>query len=98
MRKILVTLFLATSLLLRAEPAERFTVTVRGHGPDVLLIPGLACSSSVWNPTADHFDGHYRMHLIQVAGFAGTPAQGNATGPVLQPLVKSSTPTLNPTN
>ena len=28
----------------------------------------------------------YRYHLVQVAGFAGEPARGNAEGPVLAPL------------
>ena len=67
--------------------SDRITVTVRGHGPDVVLIPGLTCSSAVWDATAAQLEGHYRLHLIQVNGFAGTPAQANAQGPVVQPTV-----------
>src|SRR5882724_1259443 len=67
--------------------SNRMTVTVRGHGPDVLLIPGLATSSAVWDATASHLENHFRLHIIQVAGFAGSPAQGNAQGPVMQPTV-----------
>lgn len=67
--------------------SNRMTVTVRGHGPDVLLIPGLATSSAVWDATASHLEGHFRLHIIQVAGFAGSPAQANARGPVMQPTV-----------
>jgi pimeloyl-ACP methyl ester carboxylesterase len=71
-----------------ADPwSDRITVTVRGHGPDVVLIPGLTCSTAVWDATAAHLEGHYRLHLIQVDGFAGTPAQANAQGPVVQPAV-----------
>ncbi len=67
--------------------SNRMTVTVRGHGPDVLLIPGLACSSAVWDATASHLESHYRLHIVQMAGFAGAPAQANAEGPVMQPTV-----------
>lgn len=67
--------------------SDRITVTVRGHGPDVVLIPGMTCSSAVWDATAAHLEGHYRLHLIQVDGFAGTQAQANAQGPVVQPTV-----------
>ncbi len=67
--------------------SDRITVTVRGHGPDVLLIPGLASSGAVWDATASHLEKHFRLHIIQVAGFAGAPPQANAQGPVLQPTV-----------
>ena len=67
--------------------SDRIIVTVRGHGPDVLLIPGLATSSTVWDATASHLENHFRLHIIQVAGFAGSPPQANAQGPVMQPTV-----------
>jgi pimeloyl-ACP methyl ester carboxylesterase len=73
-----------------AEPfSERITVTVRGNGPDVVLIPGLTCSSTVWDATAKRLEGHYRLHLVQVAGFAGAPSRANAKGPILQPTVNA---------
>jgi pimeloyl-ACP methyl ester carboxylesterase len=67
--------------------SDRIAVTVRGHGPDVVLIPGMTCSSAVWDATAAHLEGHFRLHLIQVDGFAGTQAMANAEGPVVQPTV-----------
>ncbi|HEY3915522.1 MAG TPA: alpha/beta hydrolase [Verrucomicrobiae bacterium] len=67
--------------------SNRVTITARGDGPDVVLIPGLACSSAVWDATAKHLEGHYRLHIVQVAGFGGAPAQGNAKGAVVQPTV-----------
>ncbi|MGA2801762.1 MAG: alpha/beta hydrolase [Verrucomicrobiota bacterium] len=67
--------------------SDRITVTVRGHGPDVLLIPGLASSSEVWDATASRLENRFRLHLIQVAGFAGSPSRANAQGPVIQPTV-----------
>jgi pimeloyl-ACP methyl ester carboxylesterase len=73
-----------------AEPvSDRITVTVRGKGPNVLLIPGLACSSAVWEATVKQWEGHYRLYLVQVAGFAGAPPQANAKGPVVQPTVNA---------
>ncbi len=71
-----------------AEPvSDRITVTVRGQGPDVVLIPGLASSSAVWDATAARLEGDYRLHIVRVAGFAGSPARANARGPVIQPTV-----------
>ena len=35
-----------------ADPiSDRITVTVKGTGPDVILIPGLASSGAVWDAT-----------------------------------------------
>lgn len=67
--------------------APRFTVEVKGQGQDVILIPGLASSSAVWDDTVKQLQGRYRLHVIQVAGFAGAPAGANAEGPVIQPTV-----------
>ena len=55
----------------------RFSVVVKGSGPDVILIPGLTASRSVWEGTVAAVPG-YRYHLVQVAGFAGEPVRGNA--------------------
>ena len=63
----------------------RFSVEVVGEGPDVILVPGLTSSSRVWQSTVATVPG-YRYHLIQVAGFAGAPARGNAQGAVVAPL------------
>ena len=63
----------------------RFSVVVKGSGPDVILIPGLTASRDVWNGTAAAIPG-YRYHLVQVAGFAGSPVGGNAQGKVVAPL------------
>jgi N-formylmaleamate deformylase len=65
----------------------RFSAIVTGSGPDVILIPGLTASREVWNGTVAAVPG-YRYHLIQVAGFAGLPAGGNAKGDVVAPLAE----------
>jgi pimeloyl-ACP methyl ester carboxylesterase len=95
MRKSLFTIFWVGVLAwyvsaVRAEPAsDRITVTVRGKGPDVVLVPGAACSSAVWDATAKRLEGRYRLHIIQVTGFAGSPPRANAQGPVTQPTVNA---------
>jgi pimeloyl-ACP methyl ester carboxylesterase len=73
----------------RANAADRMTVTVTGKGPDVVLIPGLASSAAVWDGTVRQLSTSHRVHVIQVAGFAGAPVAGNAEGPVVEPLVEA---------
>jgi pimeloyl-ACP methyl ester carboxylesterase len=72
-----------------AEPFQptRFTVKVEGQGPNVIMIPGLASSAEVWRPEIDKLKARYRVHTLQVAGFAGAPPAGNANGPIIAPLV-----------
>lgn len=70
-----------------AFSSTRMSVQVRGRGRDVILIPGLTNGRSLWNGTVAAVPG-YRYHLIQVAGFAGDPARGNAGGRVVASLVE----------
>jgi pimeloyl-ACP methyl ester carboxylesterase len=73
-----------------ANPAaDRMTVTVVGQGPDVILIPGLASSGAVWDATVKQLSATHRVHVVQVAGFAGAPVGGNADGAVVGPLVEA---------
>jgi pimeloyl-ACP methyl ester carboxylesterase len=53
----------------------------------VILIPGLASSSHVWDATIARLAPHYRVHVLQIAGFAGTAAGANADGPILEPVI-----------
>jgi pimeloyl-ACP methyl ester carboxylesterase len=70
-----------------AFSSTRMSVEVRGTGPDVILIPGLTNGRSLWNGTVAAVPG-YRYHLVQVAGFAGDPARGNAGGRVVASLAE----------
>lgn len=71
-----------------AFASDRIHVAVEGQGPDVIFIPGLSSSPAVWQGTVDHLNGAYRVHRIHVQGFAGAPAEGNATGPVAAPVAE----------
>src|ERR1700744_2847513 len=91
MRKLSFALIAA---MIAATPAlaantDRIAVTTRGTGSDVILIPGLTSSSAVWDGVAASQEKNHRLHIVQVLGFAGTPAQGNANGPVLAPTVEA---------
>ncbi|MBS0482020.1 MAG: alpha/beta hydrolase [Proteobacteria bacterium] len=64
----------------------RFTVEVIGHGPDVILIPGLSTPRESWRAVADALKDHYRVHLVQIRGFGDAPG-ANAQGAVIDPFV-----------
>ena len=68
---------------------DRFSDEIVGKGPDLVFIPGLASSRATWKATAERLKGRYRLHLIQIAGFAGEPARANATGDVLVPTAEA---------
>ncbi|RZJ04022.1 MAG: alpha/beta hydrolase [Brevundimonas sp.] len=66
---------------------------VRIDGPehpvgDVILIPGLSSSPEVWDGLTEQLKGRYRVHRLHIQGFAGAPAEDNATGPVAAPVAE----------
>ena len=63
--------------------SRRITVTTRGRGDDVILIPGLASTAEVWRGVADRLAGSRRLHLVSVRGFGDLPAGANASGAVM---------------
>jgi pimeloyl-ACP methyl ester carboxylesterase len=68
--------------------SDRISVETRGSGPDIILVPGLAGHRDVWSRASEVLDDRYRLHLVQVSGFAGAPAGANATGPVAAPVAE----------
>ncbi|AYG94166.1 alpha/beta hydrolase [Brevundimonas naejangsanensis] len=89
--------FAAASIVFpaQAEPArvaapafvsDRLSVEVMGQGPDVILIPGFASSREVWRPLAERLSATHRVHLVQLAGFAGE-AWTHGDGAFVQPAV-----------
>lgn len=69
-----------------AFTSDRLSVEVVGSGPDVILIPGLASSREVWRPLANRLSATHRVHLVQLAGFAGEPWT-HGDGPFVEPEV-----------
>ncbi len=78
----------------QAAPAfasDRLSVEVIGSGPDVILIPGFASSREVWRAEAERLQATHRVHLVQLAGFAGAPwthGDGAFVQPVADELVR----------
>jgi pimeloyl-ACP methyl ester carboxylesterase len=68
----------------------RFTVVDQGTvgKPDVVMIPGLASSRAVWDSEAKLLAPNYRLHILQVDGFAGAPAGPNAAAGMLPGIVE----------
>ncbi len=66
--------------------SQRIMVEVRGRGPDVVLIPGLASTPAIWRATADRLDDRYRVHLVSVRGFGATDPGANIDGLVSSPV------------
>lgn len=66
---------------------QRISVQMQGSGPDVILIPGLASSRDVWAGLAADLRQRHRVHLVELAGFASTPAISSPDGKVLAPAV-----------
>lgn len=99
-RPVLCALFLASAAVapVAAAPAgaeamtaapfvsDRLSVEVVGAGPDVILIPGLGSSREVWRATVDRLKATHRVHLVQLAGFAGEPWT-HGDGAFVQPAV-----------
>jgi pimeloyl-ACP methyl ester carboxylesterase len=67
--------------------SDRMSVQVIGSGPDVILIPGFASSREVWRHEAERLKGSRRVHLVQLAGFAGEP-WSHGDGPFLDPMIE----------
>lgn len=90
-----------TLTLLSASPAQPaplppgtvnqggISVRVQGSGTDIILIPGLASSYEVWADLASRLRQSHRLHLVQVAGFAGSPAVSDPDGRVAAPTAEA---------
>ena len=56
-----------------AHAKPDFAVKVTGHGPPVILIPGLMCGGGVWDATVEHLKDRYTCYALTLPGFAGQP-------------------------
>src|SRR5215218_4426422 len=59
----------------------------RGHGPAVVLLPGLASPRAVWDGVAPDLARGHTIYLVQVNGFAGDEPGANLGGAVLDGIV-----------
>jgi pimeloyl-ACP methyl ester carboxylesterase len=57
---------------------KSFTVKKSGTGSQsILFIPGFASSGDVWNETTALLKGDYTLHVLTMAGFAGTSPENS---------------------
>lgn len=70
------TAFMLLSQSLKADETltPSFQVQVEGKGKAIILIPGLMSDQRVWQQLATALKPNYQLHLVSLAGFAGTPA------------------------
>ncbi|MDQ3140319.1 MAG: alpha/beta hydrolase [Pseudomonadota bacterium] len=87
--RYLAALLLALTPLAPAAAQTHFSVAVEGSGPDVILIPGLMSGRSVFDDAAASLGGKYRLHRVQLAGFAGEPVAVDAEGALLPAVVEA---------
>lgn len=71
-----------------AFSSDRISVTTQGSGRDMIFIPGLSSSREVWDTTVAALGDGYRVHLVQLNGFAGAPVGANGEGPVAAPVAE----------
>ena len=85
----IVSLIVPRMAFAQSAPAftsDRLSVEVLGSGPDVVLIPGYASSREVWRDEAERLSATHRVHMVQLAGFAGEPWV-HGDGPFVQPVI-----------
>ena len=85
----IVSLIVPRMAFAQSAPAftsDRLSVEVLGSGPDVVLIPGYASSREVWRAEAERLSATHRVHMVQLAGFAGEPWV-HGDGPFVQPVI-----------
>lgn len=66
---------------------QLISVQTQGSGTDVILIPGLASSRGIWTDLVSGLQLNHRVHLLELAGFASTPAISRRDGKVIAPVV-----------
>lgn len=57
-----------------AFQSDQLSIQVKGNGPDIMLIHGFACSPEIWSGIVEKLHSRFRLHVVRMAGFAGTPA------------------------
>lgn len=85
----IVSLIVPRMAFAQSAPAftsDRLSVEVLGAGPDVIFIPGYASSREVWRAEAERLSATHRVHMVQLAGFAGEPWV-HGDGPFVQPVI-----------
>ncbi len=68
---------------------EWISIRTEGEGPDLILIPGLASSREVWSKQAVKLRKNYKLHLVQISGFAESAPAANTEHGVAKPVTQA---------
>jgi hypothetical protein len=71
-----------------AFTSDRITIATQGTGADIILVPGVGAHSNTWAAVADSLDEQFRLHIVQINGFAGAPPGANDSGFVSAPVAE----------
>jgi pimeloyl-ACP methyl ester carboxylesterase len=63
------------------------SIVKQGHGPAVVLLPGLASPRAVWDGVAPEMAKNHTVYLVQVNGFAGDDPGANLTAAVFPGII-----------
>ena len=76
----IILIFLILGFYAKAQQQEYpFTVQKSGSkGKNIILIPGFMSSAAVWSETVDQLNKSNTCYVLQMAGFAGSKAVGQA--------------------
>jgi pimeloyl-ACP methyl ester carboxylesterase len=72
MKNLILSLAVAFISITSIAQNKAFDVKVSGKGQPIILIPGYSCSGEVWKETVAHLKNRYELHVLTLAGFAGT--------------------------
>lgn len=73
MKKLIFSLAIILVSFAANSQNKAFDVKIYGKGQPIILIPGYSCSGEVWKETVNHLKDNYELHVMTLAGFAGTP-------------------------
>ncbi len=61
-------------------------IKVEGSGPPLVMVPGFACSPTVWFKVREPLAKNYELHVVTVPGFGGAPG----VDPPVSPKVRDA--------
>lgn len=76
----IILAFSALCLNVFGQKKYAFDVAIKGSGKQaIVFIPGFTCSGDVYDETVANFEKNYTCYVLTMAGFAGVPAQVDAS-------------------
>lgn len=93
-RFVMPAILAALALGSAAQARPSFQMEVYGHGPAMILIPGLNSSGATWDSTVAHFQHQYTCYVLTRPA---SPVRRRLTSRCCPPSAPTSRPTSAPT-